>query len=348
MAIADRSEHAKRLMGSDKAGKIGGRSLTSDAIRRLCRNRAAMLGAAIIILNILGAIFAAQIAPKAFDDADLLAVNSAPTWITKVFTGMKPRGTPGGYVKIDDSYPLGADSNGRDLFSRLLYGARISLAVAFMGPVISMLIGFAVGLVSGYAGGRIDNLLMRIVDIMYAFPTMLLILLLMTVFRATSKEATGPLVYAMSRLDASMGGLLFIFLGIGFTAWMGASRLVRGQVLSVREQDYILAARALGAPPGRIVLRHILPNVVGPLIITQTMSIPGYISYEAFLSFIGLGVNPPTPSWGGMIAEGSTSLQSFPNQAVFPALALFLLIFAFNFLGDGLRDALDSTMQGRT
>jgi oligopeptide transport system permease protein len=170
----------------------------------------------------------------------------------------------------------------------------------------------------------------------------------MALFRAgfTQREP-GSLTYALGRLDASMGGLLFIFLGIGLTAWMGAARLVRGQVLSVREFEYVLAARALGAPSRRIVLRHILPNVVGPLIITETMSIPGYISYEAFLSFIGLGVNPPTPSWGGMIAEGASVIQPYPNQAIFPALALFLLMFAFNFLGDGLRDALDPTLRGR-
>jgi oligopeptide transport system permease protein len=136
-----------------------------------------------------------------------------------------------------------------------------------------------------------------------------------------------------------MGGLLFIFIGIGLTAWMSAARLVRGQVLSVRENDYVLAAYALGA--------HILPNILGPLVIAQTLDIPTYISYEAFLSFIGLGVNPPTPSWGGMISEGAQVIQSNPNQAIFPAMALFVLIFAFNFLGDGLRDALDPTLRGR-
>jgi oligopeptide transport system permease protein len=144
-----------------------------------------------------------------------------------------------------------------------------------------------------------------------------------------------------------MGGLLFIFIGIGLTAWMSAARLVRGQVLSVRENDYVLAAYALGAPTTRIILRHILPNILGPLIIAQTLDIPTYISYEAFLSFIGLGVNPPTPSWGGMISEGAQVIQSNPNQAIFPAMALFVLIFAFNFLGDGLRDALDPTLRGR-
>jgi oligopeptide transport system permease protein len=326
---------------------IRSRSLTSDAFRRLSRNRAAIIGAAIVIVNILIAILAPSIAPTSFDDAALANSNATPAWVTTIFPGMKPR-EEGGYVKINNSYLLGADKLGRDLLSRIVYGARISIAVAIVGPLISIIIGFIVGLVAGYKGGRTDNLLMRFVDIMYAFPTYLLIVLLMAFFRAGfgQLEPDTP-AYTLSKLDAAMGGLLFIFIGIGLTAWMGAARLVRGQVLSVRENEYILAARALGAPRARIILRHLLPNIVGPLIITETLSIPGYISYEAFLSFIGLGVNPPTPSWGGMIADGALVIQSYPNQALFPALALFLLMFAFNFLGDGLRDAFDPTLRGR-
>ena len=345
MATADRADRLNEPVAAARP-TIRGRSLTSDALSRLCRNRAAMIGAAIVVLNIVAALLAPQLAPRAFDDADLLSCNAAPRWMTQVIPAMKPRDA-GGYVKVDNRYPLGADANGRDLLSRILYGARISLAVALMGPVISVAIGFTVGLLSGYAGGRIDNLLMRFVDVMYAFPTMLLIVLLMAFFRAAGPQAPGSFGYALSRLDKSMGGLLFIFVGIGLTAWMGAARLVRGQVLSVREQEYVLAARALGARPRGIILRHILPNVAGPLIVTETMAIPGYISYEAFLSFIGLGVNPPTPSWGSMISQGAPVIQTYPNQALLPALALFLLMFAFNFLGDGLRDALDPTMRGR-
>ncbi len=138
---------------------------------------------------------------------------------------------------------------------------------------------------------------------------------------------------------------MFIFIGIGVTSWMSDARLARGQVLSVRKNEYVLAAYALGAPMRRIILRHILPNILGPLIIAETMAIPGYIGYEAFLSFIGLGVNPPTPSWGGMIADGAPRIQSFPNQAIFPALALFVLIFVSNLMRDDLRDALDCTWQ---
>jgi oligopeptide transport system permease protein len=310
------------------------------------RNRAALLGVTIVLVNLLVALLAPVIAPRSFASSSLANSNATPIWVTQVFPGMKPR-PAGGYVKINDSYALGADKLGRDLLSRIVYGARISIAVAIVGPLISILIGLIVGLVAGYRGGRTDNLLMRFVDIMYAFPTILLIILLMAFFRGGAGQQTpGTLVYTLEQLDAAMGGLLFIFIGIGITAWMGSARLVRAQVLSVRENEYILAAHALGVPTRRVILRHILPNIAGPLIITQTLSIPGYISYEAFLSFIGLGVNPPTPSWGSMIADGALVIQTYPNQALFPALALFLLMFAFNFLGDGLRDALDPTLRG--
>ncbi|MEP6988731.1 MAG: ABC transporter permease, partial [Chloroflexota bacterium] len=253
----------------------------------------------------------------------------------------------GGYVTISQKYSLGADKLGRDLLSRIVYGARISLAVAVIGPTFSILIGLVVGMIAGYVGGRVDNLLMRLVDVMYAFPTLLLIILLLAVFRTSfQNQAPGSLPYLLDRLDASIGGLLFVFIGIGITAWMGMARLVRGQVLSVRELAYIESARSIGANSFTIIFRHILPNILGPLIVAETLAIPSYISYEAFLSFIGLGVRPPTPSWGSMISEGAQVIQTYPNQTIFPALALFLVMFAFNFLGDGLRDALDPTMQG--
>lgn len=322
-------------------------SLTSDAFRRLSRNRAAMIGAIIVAINILAAIFAPYIAPKDYDEASFKDTNGTPVWVTKIFPKMKPV-EEGGYVKIRNQYLLGADNLGRDLLSRIIYGSRISLAVGIMAPLINLTVGLLIGLVSGYRGGWLDNLIMRFVDIMFAFPTYLLIILLMAVFRlGVNNLEPGSLGYAFGQLDAAMGGLLFIFIGIGLTSWMGEARLARGQVLSVRENDYIVAAYAVGASTPRIIFKHILPNILGPLIIAETLAIPGYIAYEAFLSFIGLGVNPPTPSWGSMIADGAVRLQSYPNNALFPALALFILMFAFNFLGDGLRDAFDPTLRGR-
>jgi oligopeptide transport system permease protein len=168
----------------------------------------------------------------------------------------------------------------------------------------------------------------------------------MTYFKGASSAEAGTFAYYVSRLDASVNGILFIFVGIGLTAWQTMARLTRGQVLSVRKTEYIDAAVVIGVAPSRIILRHILPNIVGPLVIAETLAIPSYIATEAFLSFIGIGVNPPMPSWGSMISDGAKVLRSYPNQAIFPAIVLAATMFAFNFLGDGLRDALDPRMRG--
>jgi len=304
------------------------------------------MGVMILLFTILIALFAPAFAPQDYAAAVLADNNAAPEWVTRLFPVMRPR-ADGGYVTINEQYTLGADRLGRDLLSRIIYGSRVSLAVAFIGATISAVVGLLVGLTAGYLGGRVDNILMRLVDVMYAFPSLLLIILLMAVFRTSFQaQSPGSLGALLERLDSSLGGLLFVFIGIGLTAWMGMARLVRGQVLSVREQPYIESVRALGARTPAIIFRHILPNILGPLIVAQTLSIPSYILSEAFLSYIGLGVKPPTPSWGSMISEGAYVIQSYPNQAIFPALALALVMFSFNFLGDGLRDALDPRMRG--
>jgi oligopeptide transport system permease protein len=303
-------------------------SMWTDAARRLVRNRASVIGSLIIIILFLAALFADQIAPRSFDKQVLQDQNKVPNWMISLFPTTKP------YV-------------GRDMFSRLIYGARVSLTVAFIGPIISLLIGVLYGSIAGYFGGRVDNLMMRVVDILYAFPTLLFIILLMAFFRSTLSDVKpGTFAYAISQLDAKLGGLLFIFVGIGLTAWQNMARLTRGQVLSMRQKEFVEAAQTIGASNLRIMFRHILPNVVGPLIVAETLAIPGYISTETFLSFIGLGVNPPTPSWGSMISEGQQVIRTYPNQAIFPALALAITMFAFNFLGDGLRDALDPRLRG--
>lgn len=344
MAAAQQTSNTSVIQISEKKE---GESLWVESWRRLRRNRAAVIGGVIILLNIVAAVFAPVIAPQSFDRQTLTDNNATPAWVTQIFPNMKPK-DQGGYVTISDKYPIGADNLGRDMLSRIIYGTQVSLMVAFVGPLVSIIVGLAVGMLAGYLGGATDNILMRIVDMMYAFPTLLLIILMMTFFRTSfSNPEPGTISYTLGQLDKATGGMILIFIGIGLTSWMQMARLVRGQVLSIREQEYVQAARALGATTPKIMFSHILPNILGPLIVAETLTIPTYISYEAFLSFIGLGVNPPTPSWGSMISEGSRNISSYPNQAIFPALALFLIMFAFNFLGDGLRDALDPRMRGR-
>jgi len=336
-------------------------SLWADAWRRLLRNKAAVLGLVIIVLILLVAIFADDsvvavftgrdpqplLAPRHFAKQSLENNNAIPYWLTHVFPTLKPVGVEGGYAKINDTYILGADYNGRDLLSRIIYGTRVSIAVAIVGPLVSLVVGVSVGIVAGYAGGRTDNLIMRFVDIMYGFPDLLFIILLMALFRSTTSAAeAGTLRAVLTGVDNAMGGMFFIFVGIGVTAWMSMSRLTRGQILSLKQKEFIEAARAVGARDGRIIWRHIVPNILGPIVVAQTLNIPQYISTEAFLSFIGLGVQRPTPSWGSMIADGASAIRTYPNQAIFPALALAAVMFAFNFLGDGLRDALDPRLKG--
>jgi oligopeptide transport system permease protein len=325
-------------------------NLWADAWRRLIRNRAAMVGLIIIVLLILVAIFAERIAPYGYAQGDSNDNYVMPLWLTKVLPG-----NIGNYARISDKYPLGADYLGRDLLSRVIYGARVSLPVGFVGALTALIIGLVYGCISGYYD-KLDNIMMRIVDIMYAFPTMLLIILLMAFFKTSfggiPKPGTASYTFHQINdfvdkiLGLQGGGMLFIFMGIGITAWMGIARLARGQILSLKQKEFIEASRMVGASDLRIITRHILPNIIGPILVSVTLNIPGYISTEVFLSFIGLGVDPPTPSWGSMISEGARSLRSYPNQVLFPALALAITMFAFNFLGDGLRDALDPRMKG--
>jgi oligopeptide transport system permease protein len=216
------------------------------------------------------------------------------------------------------------DNLGRDLLTRCLYGARISLAVGIFATLISLTIGVLFGGIAGFWGGKIDNMMMRIVDIFYAIPLLLWVILLMVVLKP---------------------GLQNILIALGVTYWLSMARIVRGQVLSLKEQDYILAARTIGASNRRIILRHLIPNAIGPILVTATFNIPQAIFTEAFLSFIGLGVGAPQASWGMLASDALGGLRSFPYQLFFPAVAICLTMLAFNFLGDGLRDALDPRLR---
>ncbi len=321
-----------------------GRSPLADAFRQLLKNRLAVVSGIFIIVLLLVALF-------------------ADTAIFTLFTGGEARQllAPYPYDETNFKYHdlgimeraedgrlfiLGTDALGRDLLSRTLYGARVSLAVAIVASLVSLVVGLAYGLISGYSSTRVDNLMMRFVDFLYGFPFIIFVILMQVYFKALSRRGGAGFAQFLVDLDKSMGGLLFIFIAIGLINWIGMARIARGQTLSVKEKEFIEAARAIGASNRRIIFRHVLPNILGPCIVAETLAIPGYIFLEAFLSFIGLGVNPPTPSWGLMISDSFRALTVRPHQVFVPSLALTLTTLAFNFLGDGLRDAFDPRLRG--
>jgi len=224
------------------------------------------------------------------------------------------------YARPTAAHLLGNDQLGRDVLSRLVHGARVSLSVAIFAQSIILVVGLTVGGVAGYVGGRVDNWLMRFTDVFYAFPDLLFVIIITTALGAS---------------------LTNIFLAIGLVNWTDLARLVRGQMLTLRERDFVSAARSLGASSPRILVNHLLPNAAGPVIVRLTYGIPQAIFTEAVLSFIGLGVRPPQASWGTMVQQGNQAIFSAPHLVLFPAIAIALTMLAFNFLGDGLRDALD-------
>lgn len=313
------------------------RSLWQKSFTRLLRNKLAVTSGIFIILMILVAVFANNLTPYTFAEQDLLANNAIPEWMLFLL----PEGAEN-YANISDKFPLSADHLGRDILTRTIFGARVSLTIAFAGSFVSLMIGIVYGMVSGYAGGRVDSIMMRVVDFLWAFPFLIVVILLQTYFKAIASRSGGEGFGAtFINLNNEMGGMLFLFIAIGLINWLGMARLTRGQVLSYKRMEFVEAAEALGANDTRIMFKHLLPNILGPLIVSETLAIPGYVFLESFLSFIGLGVNAPTPSWGIMISEGVQALRSYPNQVLFPAIALSLTTLAFNFLGDGLRDAFD-------
>jgi len=305
-------------------------SLWRDAWRRLLRNRAAVISGIFVIIVIVAAIFADDaIISWAFDrePRPLLA-----PYGYKEVDFQNTRASPSLHRTAEGRFPhiMGTDKYGRDVFSRVIYGGRVSLAVGVFCSLVIMTFGLVYGSISGYLGGRVDTLMMRFVDIMYGFPTLLFIILLMVILGSTS----------------GLPAIRNMVLGIGLMSWMGMARLVRGQFLSLREKEFVEAARMIGAGDMAIIARHLLPNSLGPIIVAVTLNMPGLIMTEATLSFIGLGVPPPFPSWGQMINEGWRAMRADPHLIVFPALTLSLVMLTFNFLGDGLRDAMDPMMRG--
>ena len=282
-----------------------------DAWRRLKANPVAMISLVFIILLLLFAIFGPYFSAHSYSDQDFNRRNEGSSM----------------------EHPFGTDSLGRDQLVRVMHGARISLAVGFVAAITTFFIGVIYGGIAGYIGGRVDNIMMRIVDIMYSIPFLLWVIMLMVVFRELFPTTGGG------------AGLYSIFLALGLVFWLPMARIVRGQILSLKEQEFVLAAQTIGAPRWKILFRHLIPNAMGPIIVTATLAVPEAIFTEAFLSFIGLGVSAPRASWGMLSSDALTSLKSFPHLLLFPALAICLTLLAFNFLGDGLRDALDPRMR---
>lgn len=249
-------------------------------------------------------------------------------------------------------YLLGGDERGKDILTQTVYGSQVSLAVALIGSTVALTVGIVYGVISGFYGGRLDNYMMRFVDFMFGIPGLVIIILMQVFFReisSTYDDKGGPIGLIID-LNKSMGGLFFLFIAIGLLSWIGMARLARGQVLQYREKEFVEAARAVGANDRRIIFVHILPNVIGPLLVAETLAIPGYIFTEAFLSFISLGVQPGVPSWGKMISVVRTQggLLSNRHLVFVPSVALVMVTLAFNFFGDGLRDALDPRLRRQT
>jgi oligopeptide transport system permease protein len=275
-----------------------GASLWHDAWLRLKKNRAAVTGGVVLAVMVVLAILTPWIAPYGYEAQNLDLGATPPS----------------------AAHWLGTDIFGRDLLTQILYGGRISLAVGFIATAVALVIGVTWGAVAGYVGGRIDSIMMRFVDILYALPFMIFIILLMVVFGRN---------------------ILLLFLAIGAVEWLTMARIMRTQVQSLRQQEFVEAAVSLGLPPSAIIFKHIIPNALGPIIVYTTLTIPSVMLLEAFLSFLGLGIQPPQTSWGLLISYGAETMEEYPWLLIFPGLALTITLFSLNFLGDGLRDALD-------
>jgi oligopeptide transport system permease protein len=299
------------------------RSLWQDAWYRLVRNRAAVVGMVVVVIFMVIALISPLL-------TDLGIINDPVHKQDTPHNLGEPFWVGGKYYY--PQYPLGSDQLGRDILTRLLWSTRISMLVGFIPVSIIFLVGVTIGLVAGYYGGWRDQLLMRFTDIIYAFPDLLFLFILVATLRDT---AIGDL----------QGGLVLIFVAIAIVNWVGMARLVRGQVLALKEREFVEAARAIGAPAKRIMVRHLFPNILAPVIVSVAFGIPSAMLAEAVLSFFGIGIKPPTPSWGVMINEGFTVFSTSAWPVLLPAICISVVMLAFTFLGDGLRDALDPRMK---
>jgi oligopeptide transport system permease protein len=299
------------------------RTYVGEVFSRLRRNRTAMMGIGFIAALIALAIAVPWIAPYDYGTGSLRDANLLPS----------------------SAHWLGTDALGRDEMTRLMWGARVSLTVAIGAQIIVILIGVTLGLLSGFFGGWLDYVVMRIVDALYSLPSLLVAILVMSFLRGVLSLSTESNVAGIARVNAATGGLLGVFIVLFVTHWLTVCRLVRAQVLSIKEREFVLAARALGAGRPRLMRMHLLPHVLAPVLVAITFGIPGAISLEASLGFLGIGVTPPMPSWGTMIAESLAPMRTYPLLLLCPGVALSLTLLSFIYVGDALRDALDPLMK---
>lgn len=322
-----------RLILDTKAASavVAGSSLWKDAWKRLLKNKLAVFGMIVLGLMVVAVIIGPAIIRW--------TTGFTPDYIpSDIDGGARVRSFPPSL-----QHPMGTDDRGRDLLARVLQGGRISLMVGIISTIVSLIVGVSWGAIAGYIGGRVDNIMMRIVDIIYAIPYILIVIVLLSVFGGPN---TPGFIKYLSEVFGGAGNqglaqIFLLFLALGLVSWLTMARVVRGQILSLKNQEFVLAAKATGVSTPAIIFRHLVPNALGPVIVYATLTVPSVMLTEAFLSFLGLGVQAPYASWGSLAADGIKNIQIFPWQLIFPGLTMALTLFSLNFLGDGLRDALD-------
>ncbi len=305
---------------------VKGASLWQDAWKRLLKNKLAVFGLAVVAIMAIAVI----IGP---------AIIKWTTGFTYDF--IPPDGENIKSFPPSLQHPMGTDDSGRDILARVLQGGRISLMVGVISTIVSLIVGVSWGATAAYLGGRIDNFMMRIVDIIYAIPYILIVIVLLSVFGGPN---TPGWIQAMANAFGGGQGLsqiFLLFIALGLVSWLTMARVVRGQILSLKNQEFVMAARATGVSTPNIIFRHLVPNALGPVIVYATLTIPSVMLSEAFLSFLGIGVQAPFASWGSLASDGIKNIAIFPWQLIFPGVTMALTLFSLNFLGDGLRDALD-------
>ena len=301
---------------------VAGSSLARDAWRRLLQNKLAVFGLIVLAIITLASVTGPYLIQLITGHApDYIPANAA------LIKSFPPFTAPDG--SFSWTHPMGTDKQGRDLLALVLQGGQISLMVGVTSTLVSLIIGVSYGAIAGYLGGRTDNIMMRFVDVLYAIPYIILVIVLLSMFKS----------------QTARGQVILLFVALGAVSWLTMARIVRGQVLSLKNQEFVLAARATGVSTSRIIFRHIVPNTLGPVIIYATLTIPSVMLTEAFLSFLGFGVQAPLASWGSLAAEGIQNIGIFPWQLICPGVTMALALCSLNFLGDGLRDALDPQMR---